>query len=162
MSATGLYVVILEVLEPVTVVLGKKDRKEYVIEPGWHVYTGSGGANVWKRVARHMSRNKPVGWNIDLLTCDARVRVASAVVFPAAAHDRECELNGRVEKVVGGVAPAKEFGSHGCRAKCPAHLWRCSEAVDASVLARGLRFGKAVVIDARHPTTDTMPANSCS
>ncbi len=81
---------------------------------GRYAYTGSARRNLESRIARHLSRYKPLHWHIDYLLARPEARVTRVLTFSRA----ECDVNRRTAGHI--VAPG--FGSSDCRSGCGAHL----------------------------------------
>lgn len=121
---TGLYVLLLTLRRAAIVTVRSKRVR---LEAGTYAYVGSAKRALRSRVERHLRRDKPLHWHVDTLTSRRDVHRV-AVVFPDI-ELTECELNRRVEALVGGTVPVPGFGASDCKARCPAHLWRCGVEV---------------------------------
>jgi Uri superfamily endonuclease len=121
---SGLYVVLVDVRRPVQVSWG---GHETVLPKGNYAYAGSARRGLRARVARHFRRQKPRTWHVDQLTTGRHATVMGAVLLPNT-QLTECGLNMTVGWLVAGSTPAPRFGASDCRAGCPAHLWKCTNA----------------------------------
>ncbi|MBN2464380.1 GIY-YIG nuclease family protein, partial [candidate division WOR-3 bacterium] len=103
---------------------------------GFYVYVGSGGANVVKRIRRHLALHKRRHWHIDYLTAGRnRMKPVGAFVYP---RIPECRLAARL---AGRLTPIPGFGASDCT--CPSHLFFTPDLpVLTRVLAR-LGHGQA-------------------
>ena len=92
LPATGVYVIEIELPEPLTVSVGKLGALDF--PAGAYLYVGSAQRALPSRVARHMRREKPLRWHIDYLT--TRGRVTAVKTWPHA-PGRECDNGETVE-----------------------------------------------------------------
>ncbi|MFP4444302.1 MAG: DNA/RNA nuclease SfsA [Spirochaetia bacterium] len=113
----GVYLVILELPEGITVEVGKLGVLNF--DKGFYIYTGSAMGTLKSRTARHLRRGrKRIRWHIDYLT----TLPVKRKVFPIyTAEDIECKLAASAgaalwpdQKLIPG------FGSSDCR--CRSHL----------------------------------------
>ncbi len=115
-AAPGSYVLELDLVETITLVVGRLGRLR--LGPGRMRYYGSarGPGGIRARVARHLRRVKRRHWHIDALTSRVPVaRLAFSLV------DDECSLVRRDLESGRWQVAAAGFGSSDCRS-CPAHL----------------------------------------
>ena len=105
-----------------------------VVEPGRYAYCGSayGAGGLRARTRRHVRPNKALHWHVDHLTTAGRV-----FALGLAAGGRECELVEEISQQAGAEVPIAGFGSSDC-ARCPAHLLRIDQGVNARRLALAL------------------------
>ncbi len=85
------------------------------LKRGIYLYVGSGGRSPWKRLRRHLARNKNKFWHIDFLSTEADV--LGAFIFESG-----LKLECVIASSLGTVLPSiKDFGSSDC--KCYSHLF---------------------------------------
>jgi sugar fermentation stimulation protein A len=113
------YVLVLFCSTRRTLRVGSLGRLAFV--PGYYLYVGSGGANVLKRVERHLRPRKVRRWQVDWLTSGPnRLRPAEACILPgfeeyAVARALGLRLN-----------PVRRVGASDCR--CATHLFYSRDA----------------------------------
>jgi len=134
MFDAGLYVFLLRLKSPATLVIGALG--EHHFPAGWYMYTGSARKSLPQRVTRHWSLKTTRHWHIDHLTTALDSEPVGAVVVPIGAGISECDLNRRVGAMVAGQVPVQKFGASDCRAGCPAHLYFSGAPVSLLGLAR--------------------------
>lgn len=115
-SSAGAYVLIVEIISPITVTLPQ--REQSTLAPGLYFYVGSarGPGGIRARLRRHFEKTKKLHWHIDRLT----VRATHVAALAVEGGD-ECALgralldSGRYQIAMPG------FGSSDCRT-CDSHL----------------------------------------
>ncbi|MFQ6132309.1 MAG: DUF123 domain-containing protein [Armatimonadota bacterium] len=112
---SGLYALLIELVEPATVAVGRLGRFRFAA--GHYVYVGSAKVRLRSRLARHQRRRKRLRWHVDYLLRPGRA--ADAVVFPWRPGG-ECELVRSALASESAHVPVPGFGSSDCR--CAAHL----------------------------------------
>ncbi len=125
----GSYVLLLRFLRDVVVRVGSLGNVSFKF--GYYGYVGSGmgrgGASVFGRVRRHLSRRKLRFWHIDYLTCLDDVRVV-AVFFAESSVRLEHEVS-KALRAVGGLG-VRGFGSSDCDEGCGSHLFYVGNSSD--------------------------------
>jgi Uri superfamily endonuclease len=109
-SEGGTYVLLFEIQTPLENRLGRFH--------GHYCYVGSafGPGGLRARVTRHLRKDKPIQWHMDLLTGGDSFRALSVNVTP---ERTECSLAQRLSTSLEGHP---DFGSSDCR--CRTHLFR--------------------------------------
>ena len=111
-----LYVVLTRVPRSTSLPVGSLGT--VALERGWYAYVGSAARAREARVARHLSREKPLRWHADYLF----------MAFPAAqawlvdGALGECELAAALAALSGAERHPRRFGAGDCR--CAGHLVR--------------------------------------
>jgi sugar fermentation stimulation protein A len=113
----GVYLLVAEVQRRRVIDVGALG--DLPLEPGWHVYVGSGKRNLSARIARHHRKSKKMHWHIDYLL--AHVDSGCVTSLPIRSrHELECRLARSVADLAVAFTPG--FGCSDCR--CTTHLFR--------------------------------------
>jgi sugar fermentation stimulation protein A len=143
---SGAYLLIMKLPQECRLQAGSLGRIR--LQPGWHIYVGSGKRNLGARIARHHRRRKKLHWHIDYLL--ARVNPADVTSLPIRSrHDLECELAKDVAAVAAGSTPG--FGCSDC--SCTSHLFRFvgNPLTDRRFLDLLLHYRHTVALDSCAP-----------
>ncbi len=127
----GVYVLIFDVAEPLTLPVGRLGRVD--LTSGRYAYVGSarGPGGLRGRLARHLRPQKRLHWHVDYLT---RCVAVGQVYWLAAAEPLECRWVQALQRLPGAAPGPAGFGSSDCRAGCRSHLIRLPEAADDETL----------------------------
>ena len=106
---SGVYVLIVKVLEECEIEVGSLGRIEF--EEGYYAYVGRAMAGLQKRIERHLRRPRRVRWHIDWLTSNPIVKPLCAI-FGETQNPR---LEDELAEVLSGE-PIPRFGSSDARA----------------------------------------------
>lgn len=115
-AGKGAYVLLIELGEPTSIILPKKDEMPLTASTYLYVGSANGGGGMKARLARHFKKQKKIHWHVDQLT--TRAAHVSALAVP---DGNECLLgevlinSGQFQVAVPG------FGSSDCRL-CASHL----------------------------------------
>lgn len=138
-SASGVYTLILFLVEDVTLAVGKLG--EHRFPSGYYTYTGSALGNcassLKQRIARHLRREKRKFWHIDYLLANKNVSV-EAVVAAETDEKMECILNGYLKSIMGAKVQVSGFGASDCRNGCGSHLLYFQDAENDNCLVSSL------------------------
>ena len=112
-SSPGAYILQILLTEPLSVVIA--NWTPIRLPAGRYFYCGSanGPGGLKSRLARHMTKGKPLHWHVDQLT--ERGVVTGAWILP---NGRECDLVAMLAQV---PMPIPGFGSSDC-SHCRSHL----------------------------------------
>ena len=129
-SSPGLYVLILKLPEPATIVVGRLGS--FFFPAGWYAYVGSarGPGGMRARIRRHIRLDKPLHWHIDHLR---RCAKPETVWFSSEDGFNECGWADGLTKLGGSSIPVPGFGSSDCG--CRAHLIRFASSPEAADFA---------------------------
>jgi len=124
----GTYLLILELLDDVSIQIGKLGFFEF--QKGCYVYVGSGLNGLEQRIRRHLREKKKIHWHIDYFLPFARI---VEVFYKESARREECEFAKELAKDFRGVPG---FGCSDC--SCQSHLFvgspqdvfRCIDTLD--------------------------------
>jgi Uri superfamily endonuclease len=115
----GIYVLIIQVSEPITVDVGAIGKLTF--KKGLYAYVGSAQTNLEKRLKRHFRKEKSKFWHVDYLLDNEAAKIVK-VFFKEANKTEECETAKVLEerdKAIGG------FGCSDCT--CKSHLFHIRE-----------------------------------
>jgi Uri superfamily endonuclease len=118
----GTYILLLQMQEPSTIVIGKKGTFDF--NAGWYAYVGSafGSGGLAGRLKHHLAPVKKPHWHLDYLRAHAIVRevwyVASEIVY----EHIWAEI---LTNLPNASIPVPRFGASDC--KCATHLVCLSE-----------------------------------
>ena len=112
----GIYCLIIDVKKDIRVKIGA--RGEMLFEKGCYAYLGSAQNNLGKRLARHLTRDKPLRWHIDYLLAADGVRPVR-VYIREAPREEECRMADEFSR---NRTPVPGFGCSDCN--CGSHLFR--------------------------------------
>lgn len=91
------------------------------LEAGYYLYVGSGGANVLKRIERHLRPQKTRRWQVDWLTTGRRrLRPAEVCILPGLEECTVARMLGRW------LQPVQRLGASDCA--CSTHLFYSKDA----------------------------------
>jgi len=116
-SASGTYVLLIDVVRSTSVVVGSLGTMP--VRPGTYAYVGSafGPGGVRARVRRHLRGTTSPHWHVDYLRPCGHVR---RVWHTYDASRRECAWAEALRSMPGATMPLAGFGASDCG--CPAHL----------------------------------------
>ncbi|MFO7649724.1 MAG: GIY-YIG nuclease family protein [bacterium] len=137
-SGPAAYVLVLFCANRRTLRVGALGELEF--QPGYYLYVGSGGANVLKRIERHLRPRKIRRWQVDWLTSGpGRLRPAEACILPGL---RECAVARSLGR---SLEPAHRLGASDCR--CITHLYNSRNAAQVRRVLKDLvrRAGQRVI-----------------
>ena len=115
----GIYVLIIELIQPADIVVGK--RGIFSFNAGFYAYIGSALNSLEKRIERHLRKDKKRHWHIDYLMEKAEVQ---CVICADTDKKVECEITGKLTGIFTGI---KGFGCSDC--KCRSHLFYSKKLV---------------------------------
>lgn len=77
----GVYYLVVDLPQDLTINVGRLGPSTFY--EGIYVYVGSGkgSGGVYRRISRHIVKNKKVFWHIDYLTTNSQVRVLAAIAI---------------------------------------------------------------------------------
>jgi len=116
---SGTYQLLLEITPDITVSI--RSLGDVSLPQGLYIYTGRATKYLYKRVCRHLRKEKKLHWHIDYLTTHPDVRIHSVNIVNQNPSD-ECRINKEVLSQPGTIVPVRKFGSSDCKNLCPAHL----------------------------------------
>ncbi|MCH8029800.1 MAG: GIY-YIG nuclease family protein [Candidatus Dadabacteria bacterium] len=131
-AAKGAYILIIELTEPRYIEVGKLGA--FLFPYGYYSYSGSAMGGIYRRVERHLKREKKLRWHIDYFLELAEIR--EALIFESETKI-ECMVNRRVATLLDGKIIAPGFGSTDCREGCKSHLLsipECKDGIDPQTL----------------------------
>jgi Uri superfamily endonuclease len=111
-----LYIVLTRVPRRAALAVGSLGT--VTLPRGWYAYVGSAARAREARVARHLTREKPLRWHADYLFTAFPAERAWLVDGAAG----ECELAAALAALPGAVRLPRRFGASDCR--CAGHLVR--------------------------------------
>ena len=115
----GIYV--LEIFSPRTFTIQHKVFHHIKFKKGFYYYTGSGQKNLYKRIERHLKKNKKLFWHIDYITSLPFIKIFRVKIFPDMPKKFECILVNILTHNYEIIFPVKNFGNSDCR-NCCSHL----------------------------------------
>lgn len=132
----GLYVLVLRLDKKQKITAGKLGQAAF--DPGIYIYTGRAKNGFWRRIRRHLRKEKRPFWHIDYLIEKAKIEE----VWLRADFFDECRIASEVRRhLAKSTYPLKKFGSSDCR--CPGHLlFIPDEAEDLWRLREKIQFRK--------------------
>ena len=134
----GVYTLVLEVQETITVMVGKIGLLRF--DRGLYLYVGSalgdGASSIEGRLRRHTKKHKKTFWHIDHLLIRNEVRLLYAI-YSMTDIDIECEIVKNTEKYLNISHLVKKFGSSDCC--CPTHLLKAKKDSGKKDLLRNLK-----------------------
>jgi len=126
----GAYLLVMELPEHTTIMLGKQGRIHF--EKGWYVYVGSALNGLDQRIQRHLRREKKIHWHIDyLLPLTKNI----SVYFKENNQKEECAIASCFERNFSSIPG---FGCSDCT--CASHLFSGSfENIIRTASALGMK-----------------------
>jgi Uri superfamily endonuclease len=112
-SRKGSYILLLELPEPKTIMVGKQGEIKF--ENGYYAYVGSALNGLKARISRHLRAEKRLFWHIDYLTKYAKIR---DIFYNPTQKKDECKL---AHLLASEFSAIKNFGSGDCG--CQSHLF---------------------------------------
>lgn len=109
------YALVLRLEAPAEIQVGGLGRCAF--QPGYYVYVGSAAKGLWRRLARHLRREKRLRWHIDYLT---RIAAPVEVWCDLSLANQECLWARLLLRSDGATLAVRGFGASDCG--CGGHL----------------------------------------
>lgn len=147
----GSYVLILSLVRPVSVQVGKLG--EFTLDPGTYLYVGSalgtGSTSLHHRLTRHFLKEKPLKWHIDFITTLPQTKLHAVVVLETSSN-LECQISEHISRLDDVTYPISGFGSSDC-SQCKTHFYFSSNPIMSMITAceqiiRGLGFTPKIIL----------------
>ena len=132
MDGPGTYTLIISVLEPLCLKIGRLGAYEF--PPGYYIYAGSALRGMDSRLKRHLRSDKRLHWHIDYLLLRAKI---IQIWYTSGNAKLECVWNSIVAGLPGAIPLVPGFGSSDCR--CRTHLTRFVNAPPLNSFRRELK-----------------------
>ncbi len=114
---TGIYVILIELNRPNSILAGKKHRFDF--QKGFYGYVGSALSGLEKRLERHLGSRKRPHWHVDYLLRAAKIR---NIICAETSMRKECMLAQTLSQRLPLIAG---FGCSDCN--CQSHLFFCQD-----------------------------------
>ena len=91
-----------------------------IFPAGYYIYIGSHQRSLFKRVQRHIVKDKKIHWHIDYLTTHRDFEIQNVIFYPGSEDEGQINKSFQEFSVARVLHPG--FGNSDCRYSCESHL----------------------------------------
>jgi len=114
----GCYQLVLRLEQVISLEVGALCKLN--LSKGYYLYTGRHRKALWRRIERHLQKDKRVYWHIDYFTTHPAFQLKHLIIYPET--DAECKINQEFQHFFNARLLYPGLGSGDCKNKCGAHM----------------------------------------
>ena len=126
---SGCYQLVLRLEQVISLEVGSLCRLN--LSKGYYLYTGRHRKSLWRRIERHLQKDKRVYWHIDYFTTHPAIQMDHIIIFPET--DAECKINQEVQHFLNARLLYPGLGSGDCNNKCGAHMQYVEDLLEEDI-----------------------------